>query len=126
MTETTPTESRWGTILDAVARVADRIHAAPSVRDAMPEVLAILGRATQVSRVYVFEHIPHSQHDTRMRQPFTTRDATQGTGLGLATVYGAVSAASGSLRLTSAPGQGTELRVYLPVAGPASVAPPAG
>ncbi len=70
MTETTPTESRWGTILDAVARVADRIHAAPSVRDAMPEVLAILGRATQVSRVYVFEHIPHSQHDTRMRQPF--------------------------------------------------------
>ena len=70
MTDTLPTESRWRAILDAVARVADRIHATQSVREAMPQVLGILGRATQVSRVYVFEHIPHSLNDARMCQRF--------------------------------------------------------
>ena len=66
MTDTLPTESHWRAILDAVARVADRIHATQSVREAMPQVLGILGRATQVSRVYVFEHIPHSLNDACM------------------------------------------------------------
>ena len=50
----------------------------------------------------------------RVFEPFfTTKESGRGTGLGLSTVYGAVSAASGALRLTSSE-SGTELRVYLP------------
>jgi hypothetical protein len=47
---------------------------------------------------------------------FTTRSTGQGTGLGLATVYGAVQEASGAIRVDSAPGAGTRITVYLPAA----------
>jgi signal transduction histidine kinase/CheY-like chemotaxis protein len=60
---------RWGTILDAVARVTDLLHASPSVAEAMPEVLTVLGQATAVSRVYVFDRVDASD-DTRVRQRF--------------------------------------------------------
>ncbi|MBX3273916.1 MAG: response regulator [Sandaracinaceae bacterium] len=61
---------RWGAILDAVARVADHLRAAPSVAEAMPQVLAVLGHGTGVSRVYVFEHVAHDRDDARIRQRF--------------------------------------------------------
>ena len=47
---------------------------------------------------------------------FTTRSTGQGTGLGLATVYGAVQEASGAITVDSAPGRGTRITVYLPAA----------
>ncbi|MBX3248137.1 MAG: GAF domain-containing protein [Myxococcales bacterium] len=62
--------SQAGAILDAVARAADRIHAACSVAEALPDVLAILGPAAGVSRVYVFEHVAHVRDDARIRQRF--------------------------------------------------------
>jgi signal transduction histidine kinase len=74
------------------------------------------GRYTRISVSDSGHGIPAELHDRIFEPFFTTKDASHGTGLGLATVYGVVSAASGALRLTSAPGQGTELRVYLPVA----------
>ncbi len=46
---------------------------------------------------------------------FTTKPRGQGTGLGLATVYGLVTRAGGSVEIESAPKEGTEVRVYLPV-----------
>jgi PAS domain S-box-containing protein len=49
-------------------------------------------------------------------EPFyTTKDKGEGSGLGLATVYGAVTQAEGHVRITSTPNQGTTFTILLPV-----------
>jgi two-component system cell cycle sensor histidine kinase/response regulator CckA len=45
---------------------------------------------------------------------FTTKPTGQGTGLGLATVYGIVTALGGAVRIDSEVGRGTSVRCYLP------------
>jgi len=45
---------------------------------------------------------------------FTTKPIGQGTGLGLSQLYGFVRQSDGIVRLDSAPGQGTVVRLYLP------------
>jgi hypothetical protein len=58
---------------------------------------------------------------------FTTKPRGEGSGLGLATVYGIVSEAGGAVTFHSEGGLGTTVRVYLPAADePATFMPPAG
>ena len=45
---------------------------------------------------------------------FTTKPTGQGTGLGLSQIYGFMRQSNGFVRLESAPGQGTTVRLYLP------------
>ena len=51
---------------------------------------------------------------------FTTKPPGEGTGLGLATVYGIITEAGGTVELTSTPGAGSTIHIVLPAAEPGS------
>jgi signal transduction histidine kinase len=65
----------------------------------------------------------------RAAEPFfTTKGAGKGTGLGLSMVHGVAAQSGGAMRITSQPGDGTTVELWLPVAESAVVAdtsPPA-
>jgi two-component system, cell cycle sensor histidine kinase and response regulator CckA len=101
---------------------------AVNARDAMPHggKLSIktedMIRKTDVSlRDYIAITITDTgigmDEQTRVRafEPFfTTKNMGQGTGLGLATVYGIVQQCEGEISIESQPGQGTQITILLP------------
>jgi two-component system cell cycle sensor histidine kinase/response regulator CckA len=61
-----------------------------------------------------------SETKERAFEPFfTTRPQGEGTGLGLASVYGTVTQSGGFIELTTAPGQGSTFEIHFPCDGPA-------
>ena len=106
-----------------------------NARDAMPQGGMIQIETTNVridseifaqgGRIATGEYVMLAVHDSgvgisdsvraRLFQPFfTTKDRGKGTGLGLATVHGIVSAAHGYISVDSEIGKGAVFRVYWP------------
>ncbi len=114
------------------------INLAVNARDAMPDggTLTIETRRQRVSTpppaaspvMKPGEYVVLAMADTgngipeadlhRIFDPFfTTKPLGQGTGLGLASVYGAVQQNGGSIEVRSEPGRGTVMSVYFPASG---------
>ncbi|MHB8691215.1 MAG: response regulator [Solirubrobacteraceae bacterium] len=119
------------------------LNLAANARDAMPGVGQLLLRTDlttapggleeprEDSTGYVRLRVTDSGHGmseeirARAFEPFfTTKPQGEGSGLGLATVYGIVKQAGGNVEIDSAPG-GTTVTVLLPAARPAQETAPA-
>lgn len=70
------------------------------------------------------EGVPPEIRDRIFEPFFSTKIPGQGTGLGLATVYGLVHQSGGAIRLESEVDVGSTFHVYLPVVDPDASAPP--
>jgi hypothetical protein len=125
----------WPVLADPGQLEQILVNLAVNARDAMPEggtlVIETANRILDPGAAATYPDLDAGRHvaliisDTgtgippeiagRVFEPFfTTKPKGQGTGLGLATVYGIVTQAGGSIAVTSAPGAGTTFTILLP------------
>jgi two-component system cell cycle sensor histidine kinase/response regulator CckA len=142
----------WNVLADPTQFEQVLVNLVVNARDAMPEggVIEVkLGNSVlDADHVSLYpeaqpgEHVRLEVADTgagmsedvvrHVFEPFfTTKPVGEGTGLGLATVYGIVCQAGGHITVDSAPGLGSRFRVYLPrtleaLAHPTSMRPARG
>jgi hypothetical protein len=125
----------WPVLADPGQLEQILVNLAVNARDAMPEggtlVIETANRILDSDAAATYPGLNAGRHvaliigDTgtgippdiagRVFEPFfTTKPKGQGTGLGLATVYGIVTQAGGSIAVTSTPGAGTAFTILLP------------
>jgi PAS domain S-box-containing protein len=125
----------WSVLCDANQLESALLNLCINARDAMPDGGRILvsaaavrleaGDLTATDSVKPGDFVEIAVTDNgvgmtpevlaRAFEPFfTTKPMGQGTGLGLSQIYGFVHQSGGMLRATSAPGEGTTVRIYLP------------
>ncbi|MDP1875767.1 response regulator [Phenylobacterium sp.] len=116
------------------------LNLAVNARDAMPDggriTISAWNQTLETPELQldlpVGDYAVVSVHDTgagmtpevlaRVLEPFfTTKPVGKGTGLGLPMAYGFAQRSGGALEICSAPGEGTEVKIYLPRAHPAPV-----
>ncbi|MCC6224391.1 MAG: PAS domain S-box protein [Thermoleophilia bacterium] len=126
-----------GAPLPAVLAVSDELeqvvlNLATNARDAMPGggrlAISVSERSEGTVAIDVVDTGSGMSEDVRSRafEPFfTTKERGHGTGLGLATVWGIVERAGGTVELDSEPGAGTRVTVSLPALPDAPAGAPA-
>jgi PAS domain S-box-containing protein len=124
-------EPLWNTLVDRSQLENVILNLAINARDAMPDggrLSISLGNATldrQNSEVIPGDYVLLAMSDTGVGMTedvreqafepfFTTKPAGEGTGLGLSMAYGFVKQSGGHIQLSSEPGKGTTVRIYLP------------
>ena len=112
-------------MLNLAANARDAIEGVGRVSVEARNVTLTEPKATEGGSVPPADYVCLSMRDTgagmdaatqaRIFEPFfTTKDVGQGTGLGLASVYGIVQQSAGFIVVTSEPGAGTTFDVYFP------------
>jgi hypothetical protein len=135
----------WPVLADPGQLIQVLVNLAVNARDAMPEggtlTIGTTNRHLDAAAAAAHHGLVEGRHvelriaDTgtgiapeiaeRIFEPFfTTKPKGEGTGLGLATVYGIVTQAGGSIAMRSAPGAGTAFSMLLPATDQEAVTVP--